>query len=75
MATTATFVGIVTCQVGTAMAARTDHAALRDIGLFSNPLLLAGIAFELAFTAVLVYVPVFQGLFGTAALPPPTSSL
>ncbi|WP_327134846.1 cation transporting ATPase C-terminal domain-containing protein [Streptomyces sp. NBC_01343] len=68
-ATTATFAGIVTCQVGTAFAARTDHAALRDIGLFTNPLLLAGIAFELAFTAALVYAPPLQGLFGTAALP------
>ncbi|MFI9297130.1 cation-translocating P-type ATPase [Streptomyces gardneri] len=68
-ATTATFAGIVTCQVGTAFAARTDHAALRDIGLFSNRLLLAGIAFELAFTAALVYVPPLQALFGTAALP------
>ncbi|MFJ3974119.1 cation-translocating P-type ATPase [Streptomyces sp. NPDC090021] len=68
-ATTATFAGIVTCQVGTAIAARTDHAALRDIGFFSNPLLLAGIAFELAFTAALVYVPPLQDLFGTAALP------
>ncbi|MFB8394397.1 cation-translocating P-type ATPase [Streptomyces yangpuensis] len=68
-ATTATFAGIVTCQVGTAMAARTDHAALRDIGLFTNPLLLAGIAFELAFTAALVYAPPLQHIFGTAALP------
>lgn len=69
-ATTATFAGIVTCQVGTAFAARTDHAALRDIGVFTNPLLLAGIAFELAFTAALVYAPPLQHLFGTAALPP-----
>ncbi|MFI6003152.1 cation-translocating P-type ATPase [Streptomyces sp. NPDC051366] len=68
-ATTATFAGIVTCQVGTAIAARTDHAALRDIGFFSNPLLLAGIAFELVFTAALVYAPPLQNLFGTAALP------
>jgi magnesium-transporting ATPase (P-type) len=68
-ATTATFAGIVTCQVGTAFAARTDHAALHDIGLFTNPLLLAGIAFELAFTAALVYAPPLQHLFGTAALP------
>ncbi|MEU6896166.1 cation-transporting P-type ATPase [Streptomyces sp. NPDC046557] len=68
-ATTATFAGIVTCQVGTAVAARTDHAALRDIGFFTNPLLLAGIAFELTFTAALVYVPPLQGIFGTAALP------
>ncbi|WP_340456883.1 cation-translocating P-type ATPase [Streptomyces sp. A475] len=69
IATTATFAGIVTCQVGTAMAARTDHAALHEIGLFTNPLLVAGIAFELAFTAALVYAPLLQGLFGTAALP------
>ncbi|MFF7444074.1 cation-translocating P-type ATPase [Streptomyces sp. NPDC008122] len=68
-ATTATFAGIVTCQVGTAFAARTDHAALRAIGVFSNPLLLAGIAFELAFTAALVYAPPLQRLFGTADLP------
>ncbi|MGW7329202.1 cation transporting ATPase C-terminal domain-containing protein [Streptomyces sp. NPDC054840] len=46
-----------------------SRAALRDIGLFTNPLLLAGIAFELAFTAALVYAPPLQGLFGTAALP------
>ncbi|MFF4582666.1 cation-translocating P-type ATPase [Streptomyces sp. NPDC001389] len=68
-ATTASFAGIVTCQVGTAIAARTDHAALRDIGFLTNPLLLAGIAFELAFTAALVYAPPLQHLFGTAALP------
>ncbi|MFD4646728.1 cation-translocating P-type ATPase [Streptomyces sp. NPDC058441] len=68
-ATTATFAGIVTCQVGTAVAARTDHAVLREIGLCTNPLLLAGIAFELAFTAALVYAPPLQSLFGTAALP------
>lgn len=74
-ATTATFAGIVTCQVGTALAARTDHAALRDIGLFTNPLLTAGIAFELAFTAALVYAPPLQHLFGTAALPPDVVAL
>ncbi|MGW0117924.1 cation-translocating P-type ATPase [Streptomyces sp. NPDC003327] len=68
-ATTATFAGIVTCQVGTAFAARTDHAALRDVGVLSNPLLLAGIVFELAFTAALVYAPPLQHLFGTASLP------
>lgn len=68
-ATTATFAGIVLCQVGTAMAARTDRASLREVGLKSNPLLLAGIAFELAFTAVLVWAPPFQSVFGTAPLP------
>ncbi len=68
-ATTATFAGIVMCQVGTAVAARTDRASLRRVGFFSNPLLLAGIAFELVFTAVLIWVPPLQGVFGTAPLP------
>jgi calcium-translocating P-type ATPase len=67
-ATTVTFAGIVACQIGTAFAARTDRAALRTIGLRSNPLLLWGIAFELAFTAAVIYVPLLQDVFGTAAL-------
>jgi calcium-translocating P-type ATPase len=68
-ATTMTLLSMVACQVGTAFAARTERASLRSIGVFSNRLLLWGIAFELALTAVLIYVPVFQGLLGTAALP------
>ncbi|MFG2006815.1 cation-translocating P-type ATPase [Spirillospora sp. NPDC048911] len=68
-ATTATFAGLVTCQVGTALAARTDHASLRQVGLTTNRLLLGGIVFELVFTAALIYLPPFQRLFGTAALP------
>jgi calcium-translocating P-type ATPase len=68
-ATTMTFLSMVACQVGTAFAARTERASLRSIGVFSNPLLIWGIAFELALTGVLIYVPVFQDLLGTAALP------
>jgi calcium-translocating P-type ATPase len=69
-ATTMTFAGIVACQIGTALAARTEQASLRTVGLFSNPLLLWGILSEVAFAAVLVYAPPFQHLFGTAALGP-----
>jgi magnesium-transporting ATPase (P-type) len=68
-ATTATFAGIVMCQVGTALAARTESASLRSVGLTTNRLLLWGIAFELCFTATLIYLPPVQGVFGTAALP------
>jgi calcium-translocating P-type ATPase len=67
-ATTVTFAGIVACQIGTAFAARTERASLVAIGLRSNPLLLWGIAFELAFTAAVIYVPLLQNVFGTAAL-------
>jgi calcium-translocating P-type ATPase len=67
-ATTMTFAGIVACQIGTALAARTEHASLRSVGVFSNRMLLWGIASELAFLWALVYAPFFQDLFGTAAL-------
>ena len=67
-ATTMTFAGIVACQVGTALAARTERASLRSIGFRTNPLLLWGIGAELLFAAALVYVPFFQDVFGTAAL-------
>ncbi|WP_063053785.1 cation-translocating P-type ATPase [Nocardia arthritidis] len=69
-ATTMTFFGLVAGQIGTAFAARTDRASLRSIGVLSNRLLLWGIVFELALAAVIVYVPVLQGLLGTAALTP-----
>ena len=69
-ATTMSFLGIVSCQLGTAFASRTTgRGTLRSIGFFSNPLLLWGIAFEIAFAAALIYVPALQAVFGTAALP------
>jgi len=67
-ATTVAWLGIVTCQVGTAFAVRTDHASLRSVGVFSNRYLLGGIAFALAFAAALVYIPALNSLFGTAPL-------
>jgi len=67
-ATTVAWLGIVPCQVGTAFAVRTDHASLRQVGVFSNKLLLGAIAVALAFAAALVYLPVMHGLFGTASL-------
>lgn len=69
-ATTMTFLGIVAGQVGTAFAARTERVSLRSVGVFSNRLLLWGIAFELLLAAVLVYTPPFQSLLGTAAPTP-----
>ena len=65
-----TFVGMIAGQIGTAFAARTDRASLRSVGVFSNRLLLWGIAFELVLAAMLIYVPLFQSLLATAALSP-----
>ncbi len=69
-ATTMTFLGMIMGQIGTAFAARTERASLRSVGVFSNRLLLWGIAFELILAAILIYVPPFQSLLGTAALTP-----
>jgi calcium-translocating P-type ATPase len=69
-ATTMIFAGIVAGQVGAAFAARTDHASLRAVGFFTNPMLICAILFELAFAGVLIYVPLFQAVFHTAPLGP-----
>ena len=68
-ATTMTFAAIVACQLGTAFASRSERASLRAIGLFTNPLLLAGIGFELAVAAAVIYLPPLQSVLGTAAPP------
>jgi calcium-translocating P-type ATPase len=65
-ATTVAWLGIVSCQVGTAFAARTDRASLRSIGIASNPLLLVGIGIEILLATALVFVPFMHPVFGTA---------
>ena len=75
MATTMSFAGITACQVGTAFASRTNRASLREIGVLSNPLLLGGLVFMLAFAAALIYLPPLQSIFGTAALGLPELAL
>jgi len=69
-ATTVAWLGIVACQVGAAFAARTERASLRSVGLTTNPLLLGGIAVEIAFAAALVYLPFMHAIFGTATPSP-----
>ena len=69
-ATTMCFFGMIAGQIGTAFAARTDHASLPSVGVFSNRMLLWGIVFELALAALLIYAPPFQSLLATTALSP-----
>jgi hypothetical protein len=58
-------------QVGAAMAWRTDRESVFSIGLFSNRLLLIGIATEVAMVGLLSYVPGLQQIFHTGALSGP----
>jgi magnesium-transporting ATPase (P-type) len=69
-ATTMTFLGMITGQIGTAFAVRTQRASLWSVGVFSNRYLLAGIAAEIALAAVFVYVPLSQSVLGTEAPAP-----
>jgi magnesium-transporting ATPase (P-type) len=59
-----TFLGMVMGQVGTALPARTERASLRSIGVCSNRLLLWGIVFELALSALIIYASPLQELAG-----------
>ena len=69
-ATTMTWAGIVACQMGAAFAVRTSRASLRQVGVFSNPHLLRGVAFAMLFAAAIIYLPPLQSIFQTAALGP-----
>jgi calcium-translocating P-type ATPase len=67
-ATTMVFAGIVVCQIGTALAARTDRVSLLRVGVLSNRLLTGGIAFELVVSAAAIYLPPAQHVLGTRPL-------
>ena len=68
MATTMTLAAIVTTQVGAVFACRTDRASVFRIGLFSNRLVLLGVAIELLILGLLIYLPFLQSLFNTAPI-------
>jgi sodium/potassium-transporting ATPase subunit alpha len=68
-ATTATFLGIVAGQIGCLVAQR-DGALRERLTPHGNPLVALGLAFELALTLALVYLPGLNHLFHMAAVPP-----
>jgi Ca2+-transporting ATPase len=70
MATTMTLAGVVTTQVGAVMGCRTDHASIFRIGIFTNRLVLWGIAVELLLLGILIYTPFLQPIFNTAPIGP-----
>ena len=64
-----TFAGIVACQIGTAIAARTERASLRDVGFFTNRApALGDRASRSLFAAAIIYLPPLQPIFHTAPL-------
>jgi magnesium-transporting ATPase (P-type) len=67
-AMTAVFAGIVILQIANAFTLRSNHSTVFQIGFFSNKLLLWGIAFEIVFAFVIIYIPFFNRIFQTTPL-------
>jgi magnesium-transporting ATPase (P-type) len=67
-ATTACLAAIVVTQVANLFLCRSAREPAFATGLRSNPLILLGIATELALIALIVYTPWGNTLFGTAPL-------
>ena len=69
-ATTACLAGIIISQIGNVFACRSFRESVFRIGLFSNKLILFGIAAELILSAFIIYHPWGNEVFGTAPLAP-----
>jgi len=67
-AITGFFASIIICQVADVIICRTRRQSLFSVGLFSNRLVLVGIAAELLLLAAIAYIPAFNVFFGTAPL-------
>lgn len=67
-AATMSFLGIVIMQVANVFACRTEVASMFSVGFFKNKLLNIGVIFEIALTALLIYVPFLQKIFNTYSL-------
>ncbi|HEY6611470.1 MAG TPA: HAD-IC family P-type ATPase, partial [Pseudomonas sp.] len=68
-ATGACLAAIVVMQVANLLACRSPTESALNTGVRGNPLLLWGIACELLLIGAIIYTPLGQTLFGTAALP------
>lgn len=67
-ATTMSFAGIVATQIGNVFACRTERASVLQAGLFTNKLVLFGIAFEITLLLLLIYIPPLARIFGFTPL-------
>jgi len=68
-ATTSCLSAIVIMQVANVFICRSDRRSMFSRDLFSNKLILAGIALEIAIIAMIDYTPWGNAIFGTAPIP------
>jgi sodium/potassium-transporting ATPase subunit alpha len=68
-ATTACLTAVVVTQVANGFVCRSPRQSVFSLGLFTNRLLLVGMLVEVGLQLAIVYSPVGQRIFATAALP------
>ncbi len=62
-ATTMSLAAIVACQLGNALACRSNHRSLNSIGWFSNPSLWLAMGLEVAILLLLIYLKPLSSVF------------
>ncbi|MBU6228358.1 MAG: cation-transporting P-type ATPase [Cyanobacteria bacterium REEB459] len=67
-ATTLTLAAIVASQDGNVLACRSETTSIWRLGLFSNPLIWAGIAVEWVLITAIISLPALRDIFSTAPL-------
>lgn len=67
-ATTACLAGIVATQIANVFACRSATISIFSLGVFSNRLVLAGIATEVLLAAFIIYTPLGNSLFASAPI-------
>ena len=68
-ATGAFLATIIFCQIGNVMACRTNRQSAASYLLRFNPWIWSGVAVEMLFILMIIYIPLFHGFFSTAGLP------
>lgn len=69
VAATVYHAGVVTSQIGNALACRSDRIRSARLGWFNNKYLWLGILLELVGIICIVYLPLFADIFNHASLP------
>jgi magnesium-transporting ATPase (P-type) len=68
-ATAMTLGAVVTTQIGNLFTQRTERISAFRVSWFNNRMLWIGIVSELLIVSMIIYIPFFQQLFGTASFP------
>jgi magnesium-transporting ATPase (P-type) len=72
IASTVFLAGVIVAQIGNSLACRSEKRNVRWLGLFNNPSLLGGIAFQLLLLLGMIYIKPIAVMLGLTSLSPIT---